>query len=246
MTTRGALQHGLQALRRIRANPQVGDRHIQPAQHGGEQVTVTVVDLALGERFAGLAQFRTGGQQRHPGPAQHLDGAQPQRRQQPQVRRPQPPPGVQQPVSHGDVLTGAADVLAGARRTPEVHPGSAALPAQVTLLLHDHRVAPVGYQGTGHDAHAVPRRQRPLEGRPRRGGAGQRQSAFRRPVGAAQRVAVHGGIVRRRHRAGGEQVLSENPVQPVPQRHRLALRHGANGGKQTVAGLFKTEHRVAG
>ena len=44
----------------------------------------------------------------------------------------------------------------------------------------------------------------------------------------------------------GEQVLGENPVQPVPQRHRLALRYGANSGKQTVAGLFKTEHRVAG
>ena len=124
-----------------------------------------------------------------------------------------------------NVIARTSHVAAG--RNGRAHQHSPALRLGGVLLAQDG-VRPLRKRRPGRDPHRLARLQRRSR---RRAGAGlarevENHGILRgggRGVERAHRIAVHRGVVDRRHRRGGVRLLGQHPLERLAERNRLRL-----------------------
>ena len=128
--------------------------------------------VAFVERLADRAQFVAGGEEGHAQPAQHRHLGLAERGQQAQIGRPDDAAGAQRGTAARQVFARQAPVVTAAHRAGGDAHGSAFDPRE--LLRHDG-VEAGRHHGASHDAQAVARRHRSIEGLASEAGAGDRE-----------------------------------------------------------------------
>ena len=164
-------------------------------------------------------QLVAGRDDRDPRPPDHRQVPVAQRRGDAELARAQPRAGRDDVVARGDVLAGAADVVAGPGRG---QPDPVA--RGVGVLEHDDRVGAGRQRRAGHDPDRGARGERG-----RLAGAGEGRRRHRQlagQVGGADREAVHRRRVEAGQGAGGDQVGGQAPAPGVGQRDVLGGERG--------------------
>ena len=234
---RGA-QRGARRLARIGHDAEVIDRAAQAFEQGTQGVAVGVVDAARLERLAGHRQLVAGGKQRHAQAAEHRQLRCADRSGDADMRGRQPRPGRQYLGAGGDVLAAAADPFAGLRQM--IHGQQVALDG--AEFLHHHGIGAGRQRRPGENARRRARREHLADAAGGNALGHFQVRARGRDVGAAQGVAVHRGVVQRRHVERRVQRLRQHPPRRGLGRHRLGLAQRLRAGQQTGQGLVEIEH----
>ena len=143
-------------------------------------------------------------------------------------------------LAGGQILAGAAHVLAGLVDGGQGHPVS----LHLGRLLHDHGIGTPRQHGPGHDPHRLPRPHQAGEGPAGIGGAHQVQAVgLRHEVRGTHREAVHGRVVVGRDVEGGDDVMAQDPPQGGADLDLLPAGHGGDGIEQGLAGLGDGQRR---
>ena len=164
-----------------------------------------------GLRLALHRQFVTGGEQRHPQAAEHLEARRAHRGGDDDMGGGEPRAGGQHLGSGGDVLAAAADPLAQVRHVVHRQP----IAVDGADFLHHHGIGAGRHRGAGEDACRRSRRQRMADASGGDALGDLQHRAGMCDVGAAQRIAIHRGVVQRRH---------------VDRRAQAHGKHAAGGG----------------
>ncbi len=163
------------------------------------------------------------------------------RREQPDVARGQPPPGLQQRVARGEIEAFAPHIAATAGAFE--HPYAVAVPLGV--FLDDDRVGAGRHRRPGKDARRLASADMAAKPGPGRH-FGDDAQFDRDPaeIVGAHRIAVHRRDRERRLGAARGDILGEHPAEPVGERYLLG-RQGFDQSQQPRQRFFDRYHGVA-
>ena len=208
----GSLSQGsARRLQLIRHDAQVDHFAPQGPQQGGKQKPVRVVDAAGRQRLARHDQFVAGEQHTDPKPPVDRKPGQTDRGRKADVRRAQARSAFQHAGSELDVHPRRPDPLARRRHREHHDP----IGLQLRGFLRHDGVTAGWNRRSGENARSRTRGQR-LAHPPRLDSLRHRQAGRdRSQIRAAHGVAVHLGVVQRRHRDARDDRLGQHASEPI-------------------------------
>ena len=229
----GRLQRGQRGGAVVRHDAQVAHRAAQAQQQRAQEEAVAVVDgTRLHLRRGHLTrhhQFVAGGEQRHPRACGHQQAVHANSGRQPKTGGRKPLSFSEYGGTAGDVLAGLAYPVAAPGHGVDTHARGAAFAFQrLGVFLHHHGVGTRRHGRAGEDPGGTAGGQR--LGRVAGGDALRHRQLHAGPgdVDGAHGVAVHRGVVLRRHLQLGHQILREHAAVGIEGAERFDL--GQRGG----------------
>ena len=191
------------------------------------------------QRAAGRNQFVAGRQDRDPGAPAHAERFVVGRRSKRDVAGSEPAAGREQGLARLEVHAGLTQIVAGRSRDRKPD----ALILALDILLNDDGVGAVRHGRAGEDAHRFAGTQRAGERASGGGLADHRQRRRRRRgVDGAQRVAIHGGVGKRRLGAQGLKVARQHAAVSLVEGDLFLLERRLGGGEHAPERLLDCDH----